>query len=91
MDAGRVLLGEETKGVHMPWSEHAEVPVVERRQLRLAKPFDDREDGGVDEADVGIGVAITQLTDSPVVLRQQILDVKDPVRNVVQQGDHDAR
>jgi hypothetical protein len=60
------------------------MPVVQRGEFRLAEPFDDCEDGSVDEADVGVSITVAQLADPPVVLRKEILDAIDPVRNVVE-------
>ena len=39
----------------MAGAHHTEVQAVERGQLALSKPFDDREDGRVDEADTNVG------------------------------------
>ena len=40
----------------MTRTKHPEMAMVERRELRLVEPLDDRQDRGIHEADVGIGV-----------------------------------
>lgn len=71
----------------MTWSQNAEVAVIERGELRFVKPFDDREHGRVDEADVRVGVSIADLGHSPVIA---LIEVDDGVRaafDVPKQGD----
>ena len=47
--------------------QHSKVAVVERRELWLVEPFNDGEDGCIDEPDVGIGVLFAEGVD-PAVL-----------------------
>jgi hypothetical protein len=47
--------------------------MIERGQLRLAKPFHDGEDGRAHEPDVRVGVAVAQLTNTTVVLGDKVL------------------
>ena len=44
------------QGLDVARAEHAEVTVVYRGELGLVEPLDASEDGGGDEADVGVGV-----------------------------------
>jgi hypothetical protein len=48
-------------------AQQREVAMVEAGELGYVETFDDREDGSVDEPDVGVRVAIAQLTGSCVV------------------------
>jgi hypothetical protein len=58
----------------MSGSDEPEVAVVERGELRLVEPLDDRHHGCVDEPDVRVRVPIAQVTYAPIVLLQQVLD-----------------
>ena len=58
----------------MAWTEEPEVALVERSQLGLVQPLDQRHHGRVHKADIGVGVAVTQLTDLAIVLRLQVCD-----------------
>jgi hypothetical protein len=41
----------------MAWANQPEMPPVQRRQLGLVQPFNDGQHGGINEADVGVGIA----------------------------------
>jgi hypothetical protein len=70
--------------------EGAEVAVVECGQLRLIQALHHGEDGGVDEADVCIGILVTEFADAPIVLGIQALDSVGASENVIEQSDEDA-
>jgi hypothetical protein len=55
-------------------SHEAEVAVIQGSELGLVEALDDGEDGGVDEADVGVGVTVAKVTDADVVLRLKVFD-----------------
>ena len=74
----------------MPWSKHAEMAMVQRRELRLVESLDDGQDCCVHEADVGIRVAIAQRADARIVDRSHVLDGVGPCSDVVQETDEDA-
>jgi hypothetical protein len=48
----------------MGWSKHPEMAMVQRRELGLVETLHDDHDGGIDEADVGVGIAIAQAADA---------------------------
>ena len=48
------LFREQPERVHMPRAHHAEVAVVERRELGFVEPLDDGENRRVDETDIGV-------------------------------------
>jgi hypothetical protein len=56
------LLRQEAQDVHVAWTEEPDVAPVERRQLGLVQPLDQRHHSRVHKADIGVGVAATQLT-----------------------------
>ncbi len=58
--------------------------MVEGRQLVLAQPFDDGDDGGVYEAKVQVGVPAEQLANPNVVVPHQIDDCDRAVLQVGQ-------
>ncbi len=74
----------------MARTQLAEVGAIERRELRLVKAFDDREEGGIDEADVGVGVSIAELPDAGVVRRQEVGDDIGTRFDVAEQCDQNA-
>lgn len=47
---------------------------VQRGELGLAEAFDDGEDGGIDEADPGVRIAVNQVADSNIIFSLEILD-----------------
>lgn len=75
----------------MAGAEETEVAPIERRQLGFAETLDDGEDGGVDEPDIGVGIAIAQLADAGVVGRGEISDDVCARLDVGQQGDQCPR
>jgi hypothetical protein len=60
-------------------------------ELRLVETLDDRQHRRVDKTDIGIGVAITDLSDSPIVGRTEILDRVRSVLDIADEGDQRAR
>ena len=74
----------------MAGGEDAEVTMVERAELRLVEPLDDREDSSVHEPHVGVAVTITDLPDARVVLRVQLLDPIRARNDIVKESDEDA-
>jgi hypothetical protein len=61
--------------------------MVEAGQFRFVETLDDRQNSRVDESDVGIGVAITDLSDSYVVGGFQVLDRICPLLDVTEEGN----
>jgi hypothetical protein len=74
----------------MPRPHHSEMSAIQSGQLRLAKSLQNRNDGRVHEADVGVGVLIAELTHPPIVGDIQILNLVRTFINVVEQGEQDA-
>ena len=58
----------------MPGPQQPEVPVVERRQLRLPQPLHNAQHRRIDEPDARIRVLLTDFGGAGVVLREQVLD-----------------
>ena len=54
----RFLGRQKLDRVPVTWPKQPELTPIERRELGLVKAFDDRENGGVDEADVGVGIPV---------------------------------
>ena len=67
----------------MTGSQNPEVAVVQGCQLRLIQTFDYRKDSCIYEPYVGVRVAITYLSDAPVVLRLEFFDVVSPSDDIV--------
>jgi len=63
-----------------------EMAAVEARYLPLAKAFDHREHGCVDEAESKIGVGAEQFADPDVVTGLQLLDDEGPALDVLQEA-----
>ena len=84
------LLGQQPEGRDVAGPQQAEVAAVERRQLGLVHPLHDRQDGGVDEADVGVRVSVAQVADATVIRRHQVLDHICAIPDVVEQRDEHA-
>ena len=74
---------KELKRTHVAGAEEAEVPMVERRNLRFVEPLNNTEDGGGDEADIGIRVAVADLRYAPAVCTFQLLDIEGTRFDVV--------
>jgi hypothetical protein len=64
------LRRQEAKNVNVARADGAEVAAVEGRQLVLAQPFDDRDDRGVYETELQVGVPAEQLANPNVVVSQ---------------------
>ena len=62
---------QQREDVDVPRSARPEVAPVEGRELRLAEPLGHGEDGGVDEADVGVGVPVAELTNAAAAARSR--------------------
>ena len=60
--------------------------MVQRCQLWLAQPLDDRQDSRVHQTDVGVCIAITDLADPPVVLRLELLHVVGASGDIIKEG-----
>ncbi len=86
-----LLFGEEPQRVHVAGSKYAKMSVVKGGQLRLIEPFDDCKHGSIHEPHVGIIVTVTDLADTAVVLRVQLLDAIGASEDVVQEGRQHAR
>jgi hypothetical protein len=68
-------------------AKHPKVTTVERGQLRLIQPLDDREDRCIDEAYVSIGITVADLTNANIVLWQRVLYLVSAISNVFEQRD----
>jgi len=68
-------------------AQHPEMATVERCQLRLVQPLDDRENSRIDKADIGIGVAVAELADPALIRWEQVLDQIGAIINVVEECD----
>ncbi len=60
----------------MEWPHGREVPMIQGRQLGLAKPLDYREDGAVDKPDPKVLVGSHQLGGSRMVGRSEVLNIQ---------------
>jgi hypothetical protein len=60
-------VGQQPERLDVSRPESGEMAAVERRELRLIEPLGDRQHGGVDEADVGVGVPIAELRDAAMI------------------------
>ena len=74
----------------MAWADQAEVAVIESRKLGFVQAFQDRHDGCVDKADIGIRIPVAQLADSAVVIWQQFHHPVGTGDDVVEQRNEDA-
>ena len=66
------------------------MPVTQCRELRLVEPFNDGEDGRVDEADVRVGILVADVADTWVVLRLELFDSIGTIDDVIEQCQKDA-
>ncbi len=60
----------------MAGTQPAEVAAVQRDELGLAQTLDDGQDRSVDEADIGVGVALDNFVNAVVVLSYEVLDLE---------------
>jgi hypothetical protein len=74
---------QQLEGINVERTDGAEVAVVEGGELRFVEALDDSHDGGVDEADIGVGVAIAELADAELVLGQEVFDAEEASNNVI--------
>jgi len=74
----------------VPRTKHAEVPSIERYQLWFAKAFGDRQNRRIDQADVGIRVLVTELSDAPVVLDVKVLHAVRAGIDIVEQRNENT-
>ncbi len=75
----------------MPRAKHSEMSTIQCCKLSLPEALHDSEDGGVDKAQVLIGIAIHQLADSGVVSQQQVHhDIRTSL-HVTHQSEHRRR
>jgi len=72
-------------------AQQPKVAPVQRGQLGLVEALDDGQDSRVHEANVGIGIAVAELSDPAVILRQHFLHKVGAFLNVVQEGNQDTR
>src|SRR3989304_1611579 len=77
-------VGQQDEGVAVPRPKDPEVAAVKGRKLRLIETLHDRQDGGVNESDVGIGVPIAQVGDPRIVRAGDVLDSVRPALDVSQ-------
>jgi hypothetical protein len=61
--------------------------MVERCQFRLSEALHDSKNGGVNEAERQIAVAVKQLPDAPVVLRLEVDDFKPALLGVGEEAE----
>ncbi len=74
----------------MPWSERAEVPVVQGRQLGLVHTLDDGQDPRIDESNVGVVIAVAEGSDAGVVNGLKVLDAVRARLDIVEEGHENA-
>ena len=74
----------------MARTHHSKVAVIESGEFVLAKALDYGENGGVDEANVGIGIACADVANSQVVARFKVLHPECAPDNVFQQEEAGA-
>ena len=65
--------------------------MVERCELGLVEPLDNAKDGSIDEADVGVGIAVTDLSYTAVVGGVQLFDVVRACFDITQKAHEHAR
>lgn len=65
--------------------------MVKRGELRLIQALDDSQHGGVNEPDGGISVPFAHLTDSLIILRDQILNDERPGGDVIKERNEYRR
>lgn len=75
----------------MVGTQHPKVAEIQRPQLGLVQALDYREDSRVYEADVGISIAVADLSDPTIILRQHVLHQVGAVRNVIQESNQNPR
>lgn len=56
--------------------------MVQGCHLRFVQSFNDRDDRGIYEADVGICVAVAKLSHAPIVLLDEVLNSVRPGLNI---------
>jgi hypothetical protein len=71
-------------------THETEVAVVQRRELGLVESLDDSENGGIDEADIRVGVAVAEIADTPVVIGNQVFYMKCIREDVIEKRDSDS-
>lgn len=81
---------QEAKGFDMTRPQRAEVPMIQRGQLWLVQPLNDRKHSGVDVADIRICVSIAELGDSPMIVGCHADHLVGSAFDVSQQRDQDA-
>jgi len=84
------LFGEELERVHVAWSEKTEVATVQRRQLLLIQPFDDRQNSSVHKADVGVCITIAEFPRAAVIVGKQVFDEVSAIDDVVKKRHQHA-
>lgn len=60
--------------------------MIERGNILLVETLGDRQDCGIHQADVRIGILLTDLPYAAVVGKDEVLDSKDAGQDVVQEG-----
>ena len=61
--------------------------MIERRQLRLVQPLNDRQHGCVNEANIVVGVMFANVTDTNVVIKAKIFNNVSASSDVIEQGE----
>jgi hypothetical protein len=61
--------------------------VVQRGEFALSESLDHGEHGRIDESDIGVGVAITELANAAMVVGLERLDAVSPGEHVIQERD----
>ena len=77
------LFRQKSEGIHVAWAEQPEMAAIQRGQLRLVQPLDDRQNGRIDKADAGVGITVAKLADATVILRHEVLHLVSPSGDVV--------
>jgi hypothetical protein len=82
--------GKQCEGLHVARAQDSEVAVVESCKLRLVEAFNDGKDGSVDEADVGIGVLLTDVKYPWIVAGLQLSYLKGTILDIAKERDQDT-
>lgn len=75
---GSILLRQQPQALDVARAYRAIMAGVEARRIWLVQALDYAENCGVDESDIGVGIAVAHLSDPPMVLGNQLFAVYAP-------------
>ena len=73
---------QQLERVDVAGLDQAEVAVIERGDLRLVEALGDGDDGGVDKADVGVGVLTADLPHADIVFAAELENGQSALRDL---------